>query len=123
MAIEKPNMNEIVNAEVLYTTYRDWNEAFNVNTFDAKELAKDLGQIEKVGQINISERVIEFINRPGRCFNFDNWKDVRQIIVNQLTYETENKLPKFKKLKIKDIIDNIDNWKYMLDERYKYVLP
>ena len=80
-------------SEILFTTFRKWNEAFNVNSFDAKDLSKDLKQIERVGQIAISEKVVEFINRPGRCFNFDHWKDVRQTINSQLSFEVENKLP------------------------------
>lgn len=119
----KPKINDIIDSEILYTTFRKWNEAFNVNTFDAKDLGKDLKQIETVGQISVSDKVVEFLNRPGRCFNFDHWKDVRQTINSQLTFEVENKLPDYKKLRIKDITDNIDNWKYMLDERYKYILP
>lgn len=122
-ATKKPDINDITEAEILYTTFRKWNEAFNVNTFDAKHLGKDLKQIEKVGQLNISEKVVEFIQRPGRCFNFDNWKDVRQIINSQLAFETDNRLPDYRKLKVKDITDNVDNWKYMLDERYKYIFP
>jgi hypothetical protein len=115
----KPDADDIVNSEILYTTFRDWNEAFNVNTFDAKALKKDLAHIEEVGRIHISDKVIEFINRPGRCFNFDYWKDARQIIVTQLAHEKDNQLPDYKRLRIKDITDDVDNWKYMLDARYK----
>jgi hypothetical protein len=122
-ATRKPELKDILASEILYTSFRKWNEAFNVNTFDAKELGKDLKQIERIGNVDISDTVIEFIRRPGRCFNFDNWKDVRSIINSQLLFEIENPLPDHKKLRVADITNNADNWRYMLDERYKYILP
>jgi len=118
-ATRKPEMKDFLEAEILYTTFRDWNRAFNVNTFDAKDLSKGIKQVERIEQIGISDKVVEFINRPGRCFNFDYWTDARNIINNQLDFEAQHKLPNFRHLRITDITDNVDNWKYMLDERYK----
>ncbi|WP_258098905.1 hypothetical protein [Marinoscillum pacificum] len=116
---EKPALEDFLKMEILFTKYRDWNSGYNVNNFDAKALTKDQKNIEVVGRVEVNPEVNEFMDSSGRCLNFDYWADARNVINSQIEYEKSNSMPDYRHLKVRDILHEIDNWNYMLDERYK----
>lgn len=116
---EKITLNKALDTKILYTTHRDFNMGYNVNSFGAKQIQKDIKNIEVVGNIKINQECIDFVNTThnGKTFNYDHWKDVRDVIKN------ENKHKKIseqqgKDIYLKEIISSVEYWKYMLKDRY-----